>query len=406
MGYIKEKRTGITINIICTVLFQLCVITDAIIGLDPKLFVISKGCILAFFVIMIVNIFWNGNVEFGRAIVCPVLFMTITALSCIWADYQEPAISRFSTQIQMYILFLFSYLLFTNEMIAVKKYLDALYIAGIGMALFALYRYGFSGILRGLDQGQRIGREITNENIFGMVFSKAALVAYYYFIKSKKRNICIIHIILVVVFTFFSFTSGSKKAFLMILVGVLGINILENGISKIWKTILASVLAIIGIMLVLQLPMFSTMNQRIMSFFLGDKDSSDLVRASMIDQSMKLFFQKPIFGHGFNNFGVITGYGAYSHNNMTEILVSTGIVGFTLFYIPYILMIRWGWKNGVKNRDYISTLFFVLSLIYLVFGYGMVEYYDKEYWIFLGVMIACIDNGMVIQERYIENAKY
>lgn len=399
MVYFKENNTGITINKVCTVLFQLCVVADAIIGFDPKLYVVSKGVMFAFFVIMIIKLLWCNNIQFGHAVVFPVLFMIVTALSCLWAVYPEPAMSRFTTQIQLYILFFFTYFLFTNEVIDVKRYFDALYIAGIGMVAFALYRYGLNGIIQGLNEGNRLGRVISNENVFGMVFSKASLVAYYYFLKAKNKPIRIIHIMLVVVFTFFAFTSGSKKAFLMIVVGIIGINLLENGISKIWKTLMASLLAIGGLILILQMPLFSTMNQRIMDFFSGNKDSSELVRSKMIDLSMQLFYEKPILGHGFNNFGMISGLGAYSHNNLTEILVSTGIVGFVIFYIPYILMIRWGWREGIKQKNYIAMLLFILSLIYLVFGYGMVEYYDKEYWLFLGVMVACIDNGTIMIER-------
>lgn len=405
MGYIKENRAKITMNTVCTGLFQLCVIADAIIGFDPKLYVVSKGLMLIFFVIMIINIVWNGEIQFGKAFVFPVLFMVITALSCIWADYPEPAISRFKTQIQLYVLYLFIYLLFTSERISIKKYYDALYIAGIGMVMFAIYRYGFSGIIKGLYEGQRIGRAIANENVFGMVFSKASLVAYYYFLQAKHKPIRTIHILLVVIFTFFALTSGSKKAFLMILIGIIGINVLENGFSKVCKTLIVSLIVVGGLLLIIQLPVFSTMNQRIMGLFTGNKDNSEIVRSKMISLSMQLFYDKPLFGHGFNNFGTITGLGAYSHNNLTEILVSTGIIGFVAFYIPYILIIQWGWKEGIKGKNYIATLLLILSLIYLVFGYGMVEYYDKEYWLFLGIMVACIDNNVTIKGRKKNNEK-
>lgn len=405
MGYIKGRETTIQINKLCTYLFQLCVVVDAVIGLDPKLFVISKGCMLAFFIVMIINILWYGNIYLGKALIWPVLFMIINALSCLWAEYPDASLSRLITQAQFYVLFIFTYFIYTNENIEIKKYFDALYIAGICMALYALYRYGWAGLINGLNAGQRLGGEITNENFFGMVFSRAALVAYYYYWRSRRRPIDLMHIVLVVAFTFFSFSSGSKKAFLMIILGILGINILENGFLKMWKTLVISALAIVGIIIILQIPLFSTMNQRIMSFFTGGKDSSDLVRAKMINLSLQLIYEKPILGHGLSNFGAITGLHTYSHNNFTEILVSTGIVSFLFFYIPYLEIIHLGWVEGVRKKDVMVILLFILSIIYLVFGYGMVEYYDRGYWMFFGVMIASIDNLGNNDERMINNDK-
>lgn len=404
MGYIKERKSRISVKNISTSLFQICVVVDSVIGLDPRLYVISKGCMLAFFVIMTVNLLWNGQINLGKALIFPVLFMSVTAFSCIWADYPDAAISRLSTQVQFYILFFFTYALYTNEEISIRRYFNALYIAGICMAFYALYRYGWVGFIDGLKEGQRLGGEITNENYFGMVFSKAAIVAYFKYMRARKKIFGFLNILLVVVFTFFAFSSGSKKAFLMIIIGIVGINLLENGITKLWKTLAASLLAITGIILILQLPIFSTMNQRILSFFTGGKDSSDLVRAKMIDLSMQLIHEKPIFGHGLSNFGVITQLGTYSHNNMTEILVSTGIIGLLFFYIPYLQIFHLGWVNGVKKKDNIITLLFLLSMIYLVFGYGMVEYYDRGYWMFFGVMIASIDNYFKTYERDTKNA--
>lgn len=398
MKYIKGSNQRPLISVVYTLLFQLCVIADALIGFNPKLYVYSKGCMLCFFVVMIIYLVWTQDMHIGRMFLLPVLFMIITGLSCLWADYRDVAASRFISQAQLYVLFLFTYLLFLNGDIEIKAYFDALYLAGIGMALLAVYCYGWSGLIRGLNEGERLGRKITNENVFGMVFSKAALVAFYYFIHSKGHRLSITHMVFVVIFTFFAFSSGSKKACLMIIAGIIGVTVLEYGIQKALKAVVVIALAIIGVIIILRLPIFSTMRQRISGFLTGNKDSSDLVRSKMIALSMQFFYEKPILGHGFNNFGALSGMGSYSHNNMTELLVSTGIVGFIVFYIPYLYIIIWGWKRGVVGKEYTAILLLVLAIIYLVFGYGMVEYYDKEYWLFLGVMIACIDHGFGVWE--------
>ena len=407
MGYIKESNAGFSISKLCIFLFQLCVIADAVIGFDPRYYVISKGLMLAFFLAMIVKLLNEGKAYFGSTFYMILAFMILTGLSCIWAKYPSASASRFATQLQLYVLFLFMYLLFKDEESDIKKYLDALYIAGIGMAFLALYRYGLFSIIQGLRAGQRIGGAITNENVFGMVFSKAAIVAYYYYIRKDENAIRIHHILMVVIFTLFAFSSGSKKAFLMILVGILGINILEDGKSKKIKVLISSFVAIIVVYFILQMPIFATMNKRIMSLFSENNvDSSDLVRAKMINMSLELIKERPLLGHGFANFGAITGLGTYSHNNLTEILVSTGVVGLVAFYLPYIPIIRCVWKKGVFEHQFQYTLLLVLAIIYLVFGYAMVEYYDKEYWVFIGVLAALADIDLETKEnRQIDGKK-
>ena len=417
MGYIKEQgnitqpiktrkwnNNTITNNIL-VLLFQICVITDAVIGLEPRYYVIAKFIMLVFFVSMMINLLYERTIILGNAFFLPVLFMVMTGLSCFWADYKSIAFSRFLTQIQYYILYLFCYLLFAKENISLKKYLDALYCAGIGLVLFTIYRYGWAGIIRGMSAGQRLGGAITNENVFGIVFAKAALIAYYYFLCLKDNKKHYLHILMVILFTFFSFSSGSKKAFLIILIGMLTINALEYNASRMLKLLVTSITVVVVLYLILKLPVFTTINQRLVSLFSAEKDTSDLMREKMIKLSIQLFKEKPVIGHGFNNFGMITGLGSYSHNNMTELLVSTGIIGFMIFYIPYVRMIAWSWKDGIVNNNFSAKFCFILSFVYLVIGYGMVEYYEKGYWIYIAVMMAGIDNRINYREGKIENAQ-
>ena len=402
MKYIRKKGMECQIGFICTLLFQLCVISDAIIGSDPRLYLISKVIMLAFFVSITVKLLLAGEVEVGAGVIIPALYMALTILSCTWADNRGASFSRLGTQIQLYMLFAFVYLLFMNNETTIRQYLDALYIAGIGMAIFVLYRYGISGILQGLSEGERIGGRITNENSFGMLFSRASLIAFYYSIKADKYTTRIIHILIATLLTLFAFTSGSKKAFLMILFGILGISVLEYGITNIWKTIIVFAVVLSGILIIIRTPMFATMNRRITSFYTGNKDASERVRQHMIELSIELIKEKPLFGHGLRSFGVITGLGTYTHNNMTEVLVSTGIVGLVLFYLPYINILIWGWNKGIVKKNSSALLFLMLALLYLVFGYGMVECYSKAYWLFYGIMIALIDidrRSILVTER-------
>lgn len=393
-----QKNQKSTVDSLCILLFQGCVVLDGVLGFDARLFQLSKLCMLAFFLVMVLRILNRGNVMVGPSLIAPILFMLLIVMSCLWGDYPSYSLSRLGTQLQLYILFFFVYFLYMDGIADIKTYLNALYVTGVGMALLALYRYGLSGILDGLDNGERIGGEITNENIFGMVFSRAAMVSFYYCLKAKPGKKRIAHMAATVIFTLFAFSSGSKKAVLMVFTGVLCICFLEFGFKKLWKALLIGAIAVVALIFTIRLPMFSTINQRITDFFSGTKDASDTVRATMIQQSMELFKERPLLGHGLHSFGIITGWQTYSHNNFTEVLVSVGAVGFAFFYFPYLQTIYWGWKAGVQKKDYTVTLFLILTLINLVFGYAMVLCYEKSYWMFMGVMIASLDRRKISGE--------
>ena len=388
MKYIKEKEKERLTDRISILLFQICVILDSLFGFNETLYRLSKGFMLFFFIWMILYELRKGYFELRWTFIYPFLFTLLSALSILWAVNSGTATAQFNTQLQLFILFFFTYTLFLDEEKYIKKYFDALYISGVCMAIYALYSYGIIGYIEALGKGIRMGRAITNENLFGMTFAWSALVAFYYYLKNKKM----LHLVCIVVFAFFAFSSGSKKASLMIPFGIIGMCTLKYGIRKMWKTILISVVSIGVFLLIIRQPMFSNVYERLSSFFSRDYNVSDATRAKMIEVGLQLFRQRPILGYGIGNYTRISGMGGYSHNNYIEVLVSTGLLGFALYYIPYIRALYWGFKEKVMNGDNMKTLLLVFAFLSIVFGYGMVQIYDKNCWLMYAVILACADS--------------
>lgn len=386
----REQKTRKSFTVL---MFQICVIANSILGSDEQLFVISKAVMLLFFGVMTLDvILQGGKLVLGRNIIWPVLFIGYSVVSILWSYNVNAAFAQLKTQLQLFLLLLFTYLVMINGA-TIKDYLDAIYCAGIGMIVFAMIRYGgFENYLDVMESGDRMGDAITNENTFGLIFANAALSATYYLIVKKKKW----HILSILLFAFFALSSGSKKATALIIVGILGICVVHFGIKKIYKTVLIGAVILVAAWYVLQLPIFSTINARLESYFSGELNQSDRNRQEMIRLGMEYFKQRPLFGFGLSSFAVLdhSYRGTYSHNNFVEVLVSLGVVGFVLYYMMYISplskMFLGKYRKIVwKNRQYLMLLLWVS--IDLVFGYGMVQIYGKTSFILIGVALAAAD---------------
>lgn len=381
---IARKHTGIYV-----LLFQLCVIFNSVLGSDAVYYELSKFVMLIFFCAMIFCIMESGfKIKVGTGLVLLIIFSLYSFLSLLWSHYQDVAMRQFVTQIQLYILCFFSYVLM-QERGNTEDYINAMYVSGFVMIIWALYKYGgLSSYLLVMQTGTRLGGEIANENTYGLVFSNAAFSALYYAVLKGKK----VHYLCLIPFVFFGLSSGSKKALLMVVVAVLGLTITKYGLKRVYKTILAAVAVFVVAWFVISLPIFSTINERMISFLSGEKNVSDLTRERMIEFGLDLFKQHPFFGYGLSNYGVYYG-GTYSHNNFVEVVVSLGLFGFILYYLMYgipiaTLLHKWFKARRLESENIMLLLLLVVDL---VFGYGMVQFYGKSSWLLLGTALAAND---------------
>lgn len=381
---IARKHTGIYV-----LLFQLCVIFNSVLGSDAVYYELSKFVMLIFFCAMIFCIMESGfKIKVGTGLVLLIIFSLYSFLSLLWSHYHDVAMRQFVTQIQLYILCFFSYVLM-RERGNTEDYINAMYVSGFVMIIWALYKYGgLSSYLLVMQTGTRLGGEIANQNTYGLVFSNAAFSALYYAVLKGKK----VHYLSLIPFVFFGLSSGSKKALLMIVVAVLGLTITKYGLKRVYKTILAAVAVFVVAWFVISLPIFSTINERMISFLSGEKNVSDLTRERMIEFGLDLFKQHPFFGYGLSNYGVYYG-GTYSHNNFVEVVVSLGLFGFVPYYLMYgipiaTLLHKWYRARRLESENVMLLLLLVVDL---VFGYGMVQLYGKSSWLLLGTALAAND---------------
>lgn len=373
-------------NRLTVLFFQICVIANNLFGSDAQLYIISKILTLAFFCVVLLRILQKGKVQLNQILLVPLLVTAYCAATAFWAHDPDLVISQMVTQVQLLILLLFTFWAM-NDGVTVLDYLKAVYVSGLGLALLAVLRYG--GVEQYTDamlSGERMGGDIANQNTFGIVFGNAALSTAYYFVVQKKR----IHLLPFAVFVVFAFSSGSRKAMLMIIAGIIVIAVLHYGIRQIYRTLIVSAVVLVGAIILLQTPVFGVLAQRLTTMLRGEETASDRARQSMIEFGLELFRQRPIHGFGLDNFRALYIGRTYSHNNYIELLASGGIIALVLYYLMFLLPTG-GLLLSRKKKEKLPAMH-VMLLVWLVvelfFGVALVQFHLKNSWILAGMLMA------------------
>lgn len=318
------------------------------------------------------------------------VFLAFTYLSSFWAIYPAEAKTKAFTLFQLLLMSVFSYSFFY----AIDDYefvIKSIFISSICMCIYMLYTYGISTYIDMLLNGVRVGSEITNVNSIGSYASIATLIGLYYAM-FKNKKICYFIILLPL---FIAFGTGSRKALLSVLIGGFFLFAFkfksEFTAKNFFKTLVILIIVVMIFSFILQLEMFSTINERMDGFLNlftgeGEVESSAFKRQMMIDGGLEQFKQTPLFGIGIGSSGHVTmkilGEDTYLHNNYVEILACGGIVGFICFYASFIYLLISLFKMVLKNNEN-AVLPFIILVIYTINQVAMVVYYSKSLYIYL-----------------------
>ncbi len=120
-----------------------------------------------------------------------------------------------------------------------------------------------------------------------------------------------------------------------------------------------------------------TYYDRMYQVFLGKNSNDDSVigRSKYVEIGYNMFLKRPILGWGVDGFYNYLGNNiikvsnsrlmpVYSHNNYIEILSCYGIVGFIIFYIMYLKLLKINFKY--RKEDNIHLLILIVMLLSLV----------------------------------------
>lgn len=292
----------------------------------------------------------------------------------------------FSGYISMFIIVFFIVLVVEDEN-DIKKLLKAFAISSVIQCAYMLSVYGTDvfRIVAESDEAIRIGEEVSNSNSVGISFVLSSIISLDFLLNEKMKVYKkIFYGILVTIGVVFGLLSGSRKATILLVAGFFMIFLFKNADKKnIFKKIGGFVVAIVAVVVLLNLissnQMFNTLYNRFLSLIDGltgeaELDVSSKTRFEMIETGWRAFTESPLWGNGL--YSSYNYFDTYSHNNFIEILMNTGLIGFVIFYYPYLVNIKSFIKVDKKSRMYFLML--ILFLWIFVGGVGLVTYFSKD----------------------------
>ena len=203
----------------------------------------------------------------------------------------------------------------------------------------------------------------------------------------------------------FSLLSGSRKAILILLIGIFVLSVsLGTGISsRLKKCFAGGLIVCIAFLAVFEIPFLNEIaGQRILHLFHyldtgAVEDGSMRWRAIMNVYGLELFLKKPIIGSGLNSFKyyfgqIYTDYATYAHNNYIELLVDGGIICLALYYFSYAYIII----KALKSKCKIKKQVIVIMALIAIFDYALVSYENMMIQLFVVFMF-----GFVRESEYV-----
>ena len=306
-------------------------------------------------------------------------------LSSLWAIDRSDPIQKAVSLIEILICFYgFFYYFYTTGKLSLL--LKAVKWAGFFIGIYALIFYGYDTMVEAAaSSGLHIDNEFSNINTISNTVATSCLLEFYDLMNKKDRLLVLFYIPSAVVI----FACQSRKTFLFLFFGILGLIVLQHrGKWNILK-IAAGLTAFIIIFIILSnVKAFSGMFERMQALLNmfkgeGEVDSSALTRRALVRIGFQSWLQDPIGGIGIGCSHYLAaayaGHDYYLHNNYVEMLSGGGIIGFAAYYWFHIYLL-YKIIKARKNDASLFSLALVWMLLILMLDYGMVSYYSKTQW--------------------------
>ncbi len=240
----------------------------------------------------------------------------------------------------------------------------------------------------------------------GWLNAIAIVLLWQRYIRTKNKN-CLVKILIL---TFILLLTGRRKIMLFLVSSVIIGSYLfyskGNWSKKIKILFYIGILFAVVCIMFTQIPvLYNFIGQRLIyavKYILGQDgiyDSSIKLRTYLAGTAQDAWHKSPIWGQGYNSFAVLyNSKGYYSHNNMLELLVTGGITGIIVYYLPYLYLliaIFTKTRKETVNKWYYKY-WFLNIVVFIILEYFQVTYIYRNLTIFLVFMAVAADKNYVV----------
>lgn len=318
-----------------------------------------------------------------------LLFVLFSAITTYWVQCDIGVFGTVMTLVQLFGFYIIIRLNIQDEK-DFKNIINAIYIGAVLMCIYTIFYYGPGEIVRRISVGERIGAEINQMNGMGMYSTILLTITLYFIMYEKKKWAYLV----LPINMFVLLGAGSRKAFLLAAVAWLLLNVFKSKRGRALRVLVVITILVFAAYLVIEFAESSYFFYRIAQMFgmfnedITVTDGSLNDRSEMIRYGLELFSKKPIQGYGPMQFeyfySILYGVRRPPHSTFVQILVSFGLIGFTLFYGIYVNTIA-KLVPMMKNYRKYSSLILTLIFVFLVNDIGGNMLTHKFIYMFFGI---------------------
>lgn len=373
----STSKFNVVLNILFSLFFYLTLVSIPVCSFNRKILLITWICAGLLFLVVLIKFIYTKRFSYNTFILYPLIFLAFSML--------------FSSLLNLNGDFTFTPFILIGVMIVLHFFfvtfpeirLPALILIALSIFTFlCVFVFMYRNELFSRDF-YRLGTIFGDQNEIAMFLSLGAIFCVYFVLFSKKVFVIIISLIVLPVFIYCGFSTGSKL-FLLTFVCCL-VFFIFTFFGKRWWASLLVIGSLIGIgFLIISLPAFASYKTRILNFFnffaptAETTDFSTYDRFEMFLGGMHMFATKPIFGYGTLGFAQLSSFGRGAHNTLAQMLCNYGIVGFSLFSIPFIFSI-YSYFAKKETRIPSSVISCAIVIFFVVSGVSLYLDIQKNY---------------------------
>jgi O-antigen ligase len=212
-------------------------------------------------------------------------------------------------------------------------------------------------------------RFLLNANAYSYFTYFANFSLLYLYERHKSFFIKVSLFVFPILFLIISFVTQSRSGLLMILLinSIYWIFINKPNSTNGLKRLLRRLIIFVSLMILAIQFLRVYQNSRIKSRVESSISQGD-ARGLLLQESLSVFGDHPIFGVGLGQLPLLTSSKQFSHNSYVEILAEQGIIGgiflLILFFIPFLKSYSLFKRDTANPILKLNLLFFVTFLIY------------------------------------------